>query len=64
MDDTTKEIILGTIPDQGKDPRSEYLISEPVIICRIYTGAIETNPACRLIVEMCTQRAAKEGIQD
>lgn len=64
MDDTTKEIILETIPDQGKDPRSEYITSEPVVIYRIYTGAIETNPARRLIVEMCTQRAAKEGVQD
>jgi hypothetical protein len=64
MDDTTKEIILGTIPDQGKDPRSEYLTSEPVVICKIYTCAIETSPTRRLIVEMCTQRAVKEGIQD
>jgi hypothetical protein len=64
MDDTTKEIILETIPDQDKDPRFEYLTSEPVAICTIYKGAIETSTARRLMIEMCTQRATKEGIQD
>jgi hypothetical protein len=43
MDDTTKEIILETIHDQGKNTRFENPISEPVEICTIYKGTLDTS---------------------